>query len=132
MPPMTEASKMILVVDDDPLILEVLKLYLERAGHVVMAAENGLEAVSCLSQATPDVIILDIFMPEMDGLETLRQVKRGAPAAKVLAISGASSSHSCDFLSIAAKLGADFVLRKPFTGAQFVDCVEGLGRQVAQ
>lgn len=128
---MNEAAKQILVVDDDPLILQTLKLYLEMAGHAVSVATNGADAISHLRGTTPDVIILDIFMPDMDGFETLLHIRREDRRSKVLVISGGGSSVHCDFLSIATKLGADLVLRKPFTRAQFIECVEGLGEPAA-
>ena len=116
----------ILVVDDDPLIRKTLQLYLELAGHRVRLAGNGREAVAALSEAIPDVVILDIFMPEMDGFETLRQIRQPVGKARILAISGGGSREHGHFLSMAAKLGADGVLKKPFTASRLMSAVETL------
>jgi two-component system response regulator MprA len=113
----TQAAVHILVVDDDVLIRKTLKLYLESAGYRVSLASNGLQAVAGLDQVMPDVIILDLFMPDMDGFETLRQVNHAGRRARILAISGGGSAAHCDFLDMASKLGADRVLKKPFTKA---------------
>jgi DNA-binding response OmpR family regulator len=116
----------ILVVDDDFLIREALKLHLEREGYRVSLASNGMEAVACLERAAPNVLILDLFMPEMDGFETLRRLHHVARRARILAISGGGSAAHCDYLSMATKLGADRVLKKPFTAPELVAAVEAL------
>lgn len=72
----------ILVVDDDVLIRKALKLHLEVAGYQVSQASNGLEAVEAVEHCRPDIIILDIFMPEMDGFETLRRLNSRAARAR--------------------------------------------------
>ncbi|HEX4117705.1 MAG TPA: response regulator [Rhizomicrobium sp.] len=123
---MTQAAVHILVVDDDVLIRKTLKLYLESAGHRVSLASNGLEAVAGLDQVMPDVIVLDLFMPDMDGFETLRQVNHAGRRARILAISGGGSAAHCDFLDMASKLGADGVLKKPFTAPQLAAAIEAL------
>lgn len=116
----------ILVVDDEVLIRKALKLHLEAAGYHVSLASNGLEAVACLEQARPDIIILDIFMPDMDGFETLRRINQPARRARILAISGGGSSLDCNFLDMASKLGADRVLSKPFTASELTAAIEAL------
>jgi DNA-binding response OmpR family regulator len=116
----------VLVVDDDELIRNTLKLHLEAAGLHVSLASNGLEAVASMEHERPDIIILDLFMPEMDGFETLRRLKQSARRARILAISGAGSRTSCSFLAMAAKLGADGVLNKPFTASELAAAVETL------
>jgi CheY-like chemotaxis protein len=116
----------VLVVDDDELIRKTLKLHLESAGLQVSLASNGLEAVACLEKERPDIIILDLFMPEMDGFETLRRLNQSPRRARILAISGAGSGSDCSFLGMAAKLGADGVLNKPFTASELAAAVETL------
>jgi DNA-binding response OmpR family regulator len=116
----------ILVVDDDFLIRNTLKLYLEREGYLVSLASNGMEAIKCLEQAAPDVLILDLFMPEMDGFETLRRLNHAARRARILVISGGGSAAHCEFITVASKLGADSVLKKPFTAPELAAAVEAL------
>jgi CheY-like chemotaxis protein len=116
----------ILVVDDDELIRETLKEHLESTGLYVSLASNGLEAVACMERERPDIIILDLFMPEMDGFETLHRLNQSARRARILAISGSGSRSDCSFLAMAAKLGADRVLNKPFTASELAAAVETL------
>lgn len=123
---MTNHPAHILVVDDDNMIRQTLKLHLEQEGHRVSLASNGRQAVARLEDDRPDIIILGLFMPEMDGFETLRQVNCRRVRARVLAISGGGSSAHCDFLTMASLFGADGVLRKPFTATQLVAALDTL------
>jgi DNA-binding response OmpR family regulator len=116
----------VLVVDDDELIRKTLKLHLETAGLRVSLASNGVEAVASMERERPDIIILDLFMPEMDGFETLRRLNKFERRARILAVSGAGSKSGCSFLAMAAKLGADHVLNKPFTASELTAAVETL------
>ncbi|MFD2180935.1 response regulator [Rhodoplanes azumiensis] len=107
----------ILVVDDDELLRVVLGRALEEAGHTVSAAASGRAALVSLEAARYDLVICDVFMPEMDGFETLRAVKERAPDLPVVAISAERRSWpgvpSPDFLEMAVALGATAGLRKP-------------------
>jgi len=116
----------ILVVDDDFLVRKTVKLHLEREGYRVSLASNGIEAVACLERAAPNVLILDLFMPDMDGFEILRRLHHAARRARILVISGGGSAAHCDYLSMASKLGADSVLKKPFTAPELAAAVEAL------
>ena len=123
---MTTHPAHILVVDDDDMIQTMLKRCLELAGYRVSQASNGRQAVARLEDDRPDIIILDLFMPEMDGFETLRKVNTCPSRARVLAISGGGSSAHCDFLGMASHFGADGVLKKPFTAAELVAAIDML------
>lgn len=107
----------ILVVDDDELLRVVLGRALEAAGHTVFAAASGRIALASLAAGRFDLVICDVFMPEMDGFETLRAVKERAPDLPVVAISAERRSwpgmQSPDFLEMAVALGATAGLRKP-------------------
>lgn len=117
----------ILLVDDDEFIQEALKLNLERAGYRVDVARNGAQAIAKIGDTDPDVVILDIFMPDMDGFETLRRLKQLCSDTRILMISGGGSSRQCNYLEMTSKLGADRVLRKPFTICELVACLEDMG-----
>lgn len=120
-------SARILIVDDDPALREVLGLQLQRWGCTVADAANGEEALLSAERMRPDVILLDIFMPELDGLAALRMLKARSAGSKVLMISGAVQSDSgCDFLQMSAKLGADAVLHKPFSSAELAATLKTL------
>ncbi|MFL9823250.1 response regulator [Rhodoplanes sp. SY1] len=107
----------ILVVDDDELLRVVLGRALEEAGHTVSAVAGGRDAVASLGTGRYDLVICDVFMPDMDGFETLRAVKDRAPDLPVVAISAERRSRpgvpSPDFLEMAVALGAAAGLRKP-------------------
>ncbi len=109
----------VLLVDDDPFILATLPLVLREAGHEVEIAPNGREALRVLRLSAFDVVLTDILMPEMDGLELLRAVRREMPGTRVLAMSGGSAHlPGEDTLRMARLLGAHGVLAKPFTAAE--------------
>lgn len=100
----------ILVVDDDAGVRDVLRSMLESAGYTVSVAENGKEALRILKDEPADVIITDLVMPEQEGIETIKMIRKDYPAVKVIAMSGAFGG---DYLRIATYLGAHGTLAKP-------------------
>lgn len=108
----------ILLVDDDEMVCETIKQRLEREGHDVTTALNGNEALTKFAQTQPDLVITDVIMPEREGIETLLALKKANPAVKVVVMSGGGRIGRLDHLKIAARLGADATLVKPFTAAQ--------------
>jgi CheY-like chemotaxis protein len=108
----------VLIVDDDPSVLAMVKRTLERAGHDVAVAADGRAGIAALDAGNTDLLIVDIFMPTMDGLELLRDVRRHRPGLPVVVTSGVliSTQAECapDFLAMAVKLGAVRGIRKPF------------------
>jgi CheY-like chemotaxis protein len=110
----------ILVIDDDAVLRRVITLALEQAGHSVLRCENGRKAIEYLAHAQADLLITDIVMPEMDGVETVRAARRLAPQLPILAISGGGSFAPDDYLGIAQVFGANAVLPKPFRPAELV------------
>lgn len=113
----------ILLIDDEDLVRSTLRYALERAGHGVSEAGNGREGMSALEGGDIDLVITDILMPEMEGIETIRAAKKARPDLKVIAMSGAAVG-AVDFLHLAARLGADEVLRKPFGARALIEAVE--------
>ena len=100
----------VLVVDDEELIRSVMTDFLEVKGHQVIVATNGAEALFRIKEMVPDVVFLDIRMPHMDGMETLRLIKEPSPAAVVIIISGiATAAMARDLL----KNGAFDYINKP-------------------
>lgn len=106
--------KTVLVVDDDPSIRALIRLFLEGAGYAVVEAGDGRRGMRVLSDAPVDLVILDIFMPEMDGLEVLQELREHCQTCKVMAISGGSVKVGMDLLGHATIFGADSILEKPF------------------
>ena len=103
----------IYLIDDDEALRNGLREVLERAGHEVRVAENGLSARRTLRDWPVDLVICDMLMPDAEGFEVLRTVRAGSPDARFVMISGASGELS-GFLDRAPLLGADAVLQKPF------------------
>ena len=105
-------SASILVVDDEESILTSLSSILQDEGYEVMVAKNGVEALRVYTMDPPDLMLLDIWMPEMDGMETLRRVRELAPTAQVMMMSGHGSIETA---VKAIKLGAYDYIEKPLS-----------------
>jgi len=101
----------VLVIDDDPGIREYLKALGERQGYQVSAASDGEQAIAGLNVSRPDIVTLDAVLPGMDGLETLRQLKKLIPDVPVIMLSGHGQART---IVEAMRLGASDFLRKPF------------------
>jgi CheY-like chemotaxis protein len=104
----------ILVVEDDVQVSNLFHGFLTRAGHSVVTVPNGNDAIRAFAQQSFDLIITDIFMPEKDGLEVIRELKLQHPEIKIVAISGGGKTRAPIYLETAKKLGADETLDKPF------------------
>jgi CheY-like chemotaxis protein len=116
----------VLLIDDDAEVRTVLRTMLEHAGYEVIEAVNGREGLARY-QATPiDVILLDLLMPEQEGLETISALQRLDPTVKIIAMSGGGQTGRMDFLELAAELGAQRTLRKPFSQQALLDAVREL------
>jgi CheY-like chemotaxis protein len=113
----------ILVIDDDSLVRDTIVRILERKDHQVVVASDGRRGLRMYRSERPDLVITDIIMPEVEGIETIREIRREAPHAKIIAISGGSRIGNMDFLDLAAKLGASEVLPKPFDPVDLVNLV---------
>ena len=118
----------ILVVDDDPHICLAIRAWLKRYGFRVSIANGGLNGLAALDNATFDLMIVDIFMPDMRGFESIRVFHNHAPAVPLIAISGYAFSgpqaSGPDFLRMAIRLGATRCLRKPFRPATLLGVID--------
>ncbi|HZT07272.1 MAG TPA: response regulator [Chloroflexota bacterium] len=113
-------AQKILVVDDDKMLRDTIEFVLLTQGYEVMMAVHGMEALRILQRETPDVIILDLNMPVMDGVEFARQYRRSGAAAPIILC-------TADDPSVAGiKIGAAEVLRKPFGFSALLAAVERL------
>ena len=115
----------IFVIDDDPAMRRATGRALAAAGHAVTTYENGRAAIANIAKEAPDLLVTDIFMPDMEGLETIREARARRPDMPIIAMSGFSFEGG-DYLGIAEKFGAAASLRKPFRPAELLALVARL------
>jgi CheY-like chemotaxis protein len=125
----------ILIVDDDPSARGAMRAHLNREGYEVEVAADGQIGLVIARSIVFDLLIVDIFMPGMDGLETIKALRDCVPDVPIIAISGfvfrQARRSAPDFLSMATKLGATMSLRKPIRPRDLLSAVEAcIGRSV--
>lgn len=113
----------VLVVDDDPLTQRVLQHYLERAGYRMLSAANGREALKVARQQSPQLIILDVMMPDMDGWTVLKQIKKMESTREIPVI---LLSGNADLMASeeAQQSGATLLLVKPINPEQLLSAMK--------
>jgi len=116
----------VLVIDDEEMVLDLLRTYLEGAGYQVETAARAAEAIHLFRVQPADAVITDILMPDLDGLELIRALRRECPKVRILAISGGGLQGPDVYLPTAHHLGALSTLAKPFTREQLLDAVQDL------
>ena len=119
----------VLVVDDEPTIVEVVSRYLERAGYETFGAEDGPEALRLAEDGDPDLIVLDLMLPGIDGLEVMRQLheRPGTPVPVILLTARGEESDRL----VGLRRGADDYVVKPFSPAELVARVDAVLRRVS-
>ncbi len=105
----------ILLIDDEDIFREVLATALQHEGHTVRQAGDGMVGLKLFHEKPADLVITDIVMPEKEGLDTIRDLHRDFPAARIIAMSGGLAHDSRLYLHMAEKFGAAAVLAKPFS-----------------
>ena len=119
----------ILVMDDDDMFRGALCVMLQSAGYEVVDAADGAAGVRLYRERGAKVVLVDIYMPEMDGLEVIGVLRVEVPRPRLVAMSGGGAAGRADVLAMATALGADQVLRKPFTPRELFDAVRDLPRE---
>jgi DNA-binding response OmpR family regulator len=114
----------ILLVDDEPALRQSLAAFLKKSGHDVRVAANGVEAIAALREAAADVVVTDINMPGMDGIEMLTAMRRESSKARVIAMSGGGMFDKGMLLASASVMGADVTLAKPFDLEQLRQAID--------
>lgn len=118
--------KQILVVDDEPRIAEICRDYLERAGFKVTVASNGVDAVTLARAKQPDLVVLDLGLPKMDGLDVTRVLRKRSNVPIIMLTARVEESDKL----IGLELGADDYLTKPFSPKELVARVRSVFRRV--
>jgi DNA-binding NarL/FixJ family response regulator len=113
----------VLVIDDQPQVRGPIRIRLQSLGHEVMEAADGVQGLECYRTARPDVVLMDIYMPEKDGIETLRDLLALDPGATILAMSGGGSYSNVRILEAASQMGAKGILTKPFAFAEMMQAI---------
>jgi two-component system, chemotaxis family, chemotaxis protein CheY len=113
----------ILLIDDDIAVLRTLEIILTDLGYDIVTAKNGLEGLDNFHKTHPDLVITDLIMPEKEGIQTIIEMRRERPEVKIIAISGGGRMQNANFLGLAASLGANAVLSKPFDPAQLAGTI---------
>ena len=104
----------ILLVDDDPSFRKATARSLVKSGYEVVECENGEDALRALNQSKPDLVVTDIVMPDMEGIELIMALRKKAPDIKVIAISGGGRNEPTQYLTTAKMMGASASIAKPF------------------
>jgi DNA-binding response OmpR family regulator len=105
---------LVLVIDDEPTIRQVVREILEDVGHAVIEAGDGKVGLWLFREMRPDLTIVDLFMPEKEGIETILDMRAASPTAKIIAISGGGRFGTTGLLDGTTDLGATATLAKPF------------------
>jgi two-component system, chemotaxis family, chemotaxis protein CheY len=116
----------ILVIDNDPLVRSTLRAVLERDGHQVHEASNGIQGVRDFPRYSPDLVITDIVMPGKDGLDTIRELLGLLPCLKIIAMTGSDPDNRHGYLKLAGDLGAARTFSKPFDVKALTEAVREL------
>jgi len=123
------SSAKVLVVDDEPTILEIVGRYMERAGFETSSAADGFEALQLAEEHHPDLVVLDLMLPGIDGIEVMRRLRErpGKPVAVILLTARGEESDRL----VGLRRGADDYVVKPFSPAELVARVEAVLRRLA-
>lgn len=116
----------ILIIDDDEHVREALAAVLDAAGHQTCLAADGNRALARLDDFNPDVVVTDILMPGMEGMETIHELRKRQPELPIVAMSGCGMHGGGDYLRLAERLGASQSLSKPVEPDVLVDTIDEL------
>jgi CheY-like chemotaxis protein len=121
---MATTSGSILIIDDDAAVSRTVSLILTRAGYRVSTAAGGRKGFELLAGGGFDLVLTDIIMPELDGIEAIRRIRNDYPGVRIIAMSGGGQIDKSDFLHMAEVLGADRVMEKPVRNERLLELVK--------
>jgi CheY-like chemotaxis protein len=116
----------ILLVEDDADLRNTLACVLTQSGYEVAEAPNGRLALQHMEQQPAEIVVTDMLMPEMEGVETIMAIRRTYPSVKVIAISGGGINSGESYLAIARVLGTHKILSKPFVPLELLEAIREL------
>ena len=116
----------ILIIEDEQALREMLKKTLEHEGYSVTTAADGRQGLRAYKSQKFDVVITDLIMPEMEGMETIISLRKTNPKVKIIAMSGGGLNNPEGYLDVARKLGAQKTFEKPFQREELLEAVEEL------
>ena len=119
-------NQLVLVIDDSPAVRDTLCKILAYLGYDVVSACNGEEGMEVFHARVPDIVVTDIIMPEKEGIETIKEMRKADPDVGIIAISAGGSGTGPCYLKMATGLGANRTLQKPFRITELADIVEEL------
>jgi len=122
---MSEDQKIVLVVDDEPGIVEIVQANLEAEGYAALGAENGVDGLRIIKESSPDLVILDVRMPEMNGWEVLERVESDPGTAGLPIVMLTVRSEQADFIKGLEKGAVEYVT-KPFDPTRLMGIVRWL------
>lgn len=108
----------VLLVDDEQQVRQVLSAGLTKVGYDVVEASNGMEALARFKEEPIDAVVMDIIMPDKEGIETIIELRQSSKELPILAISGGGRMGKMHFLEVSRTFGADSTMEKPFTVAE--------------
>jgi len=114
----------ILIIDDEDLVRRSVCKFLEHEGHTVSESSTGKEGLDLVHRQSFDLLITDIFMPEIDGLEVIQKLRQENSSLKILAITGGGTTGGFNFLPQAKAFGAHATLRKPFLHEELLEALQ--------
>ena len=118
-------QRRILVVDDEPDLVHAIRLYLEEEGYLLFSASNGLDALEIVRERLPDLVVLDVQMPKMDGFETLKRIREVSQAPVIMLTVRSAEQDKVRGL----KMGADDYVTKPFSQRELLSRIEAVLRR---
>ncbi|MFH2091389.1 MAG: response regulator [Pseudomonadota bacterium] len=116
----------ILVIDDEPAIRILLRQLFEQAGYEVYEASDGKQGIFVYKKENPDLVITDLIMPNEEGLDVIKNIKKIRPGAKIIAISGGGIGSAQLYLTLAKRMGASHVFEKPFAAQEVLTISQSL------
>ena len=114
----------ILIIEDDASVRQMVRDMLDQEGHEVTEVADGEKGLAYYKEHLPDLVITDLFMPKVDGVEVIRELQADFPQAKIIAMTARAEKEDYDFLRVTEALGARYTLKKPFSAGDLREAVE--------